>query len=436
MSDEAALRAELVAWKAACARRDRQWAALFPEGIILEGRGERPRPWDEFVASLEPASEGAAAAPQAPAAPRWCFANEYDAQVRSFDEDSDLEIVSLAESPEAGLASVEQAAAPAEPTAPKSRKRGRPRKVRAAPPPKTAEAAAAPKRKRGRPRKVVAAASPLGSEPEQRDAAATPRGRTRGDGSASSYSKYTGVTHQYRLFVAKIYADGKDEFLGSFSSEVEAAKAYDARARQLGRLSRLNFPQEDADSDLEILSLEEPAGEPKRRATPGTSETASKFTGVHRNHLHRWVAQINISGKQEYLGCFKSEVEAAKAYDARAREIGRIGKLNFHTDDDPPSYVGVQRTRFKGKRWTENYFARISENGTQRHLGTFSTAVEAAKAYDARAREIGRFYSLNFPTAEEVRSGKARPARRAAEAAAAPSSEPGLKLHHAADDDE
>ena len=423
MSDEAALRAELVAWKAACARRDRQWAALFSEGIILEGRGERPRPWDEFVASLEPASEDAAAAPAPPAAPRWKFANAYDAQVRSFDEDSDLEIVSLAESPEAGLALVEQAAAPVEAAAPKSRKRGRPRKVpSAAPPPKTAEAAA-PERKRGRPRKVVAAPSPLGSEPEQRDAAATPRGRQTGrprDGSATSYSKYTGVTHQYRLFVAKIYADGKDEFLGSFSSEVEAAKAYDARARELGRLSRLNFPREDTDSDLDIVSLEEPEGEPKRRATPGTSETASKFTGVHRNHLNRWVAQINISGKQEYLGCFKSEVEAAKAYDARAREIGRIGKLNFPTDDDPPSYVGVQRTRFKGKSWNENYFARISENGTQRHLGTFSTAVEAAKAYDARARQLGRFYNLNFPTAEEVRSGKARPARRAAEAAAAP----------------
>ena len=123
---------------------------------------------DFFAAAGTMAPPPPKSAPAPPAAPRWKFANAYDAQVRSFDEDSDLEIVSLAESPEAGLALVEQAAAPVEAAAPKSRKRGRPRKVPpAAPPPKTAEGeAAAPERKRGRPRKVVAAPSPLGSEPE------------------------------------------------------------------------------------------------------------------------------------------------------------------------------------------------------------------------------------------------------------------------------
>ncbi len=53
----------------------------------------------------------------------------------------------------------------------------------------------------------------------------------------------------------------------------------------------------------------------------------------------------------------------------------------------------VERT----KRWR----ARITYGGQTRHLGTFVSPVDAARAYDARAREVfGVFARLNFP--EEV----------------------------------
>lgn len=58
-------------------------------------------------------------------------------------------------------------------------------------------------------------------------------------------SKYTGVTWEKRAkkWRAGIYQNGKKIFLGLFSDEVQAAKAYDAAAlKYRGEFAVLNFP--------------------------------------------------------------------------------------------------------------------------------------------------------------------------------------------------
>ncbi|KKM22422.1 hypothetical protein LCGC14_1625440, partial [marine sediment metagenome] len=48
-------------------------------------------------------------------------------------------------------------------------------------------------------------------------------------------------------FQAKITRNAKNYFLGRFDNEIEAAKAYDAKARELfGEFALLNFPKEAA----------------------------------------------------------------------------------------------------------------------------------------------------------------------------------------------
>ncbi len=62
-------------------------------------------------------------------------------------------------------------------------------------------------------------------------------------------------------------------------------------------------------ANLRIVS----AAENARNRRKGTN-TSSKFKGVTA-HADNWIAQATYNGKHHYLGYFKSEVEAARAYD-------------------------------------------------------------------------------------------------------------------------
>jgi hypothetical protein len=60
----------------------------------------------------------------------------------------------------------------------------------------------------------------------------------------------------------------------------------------------------------------------------------SRYKGVrYEKRTGRWVAEITHRGRKHYLGSFEGETAAAKAYDAKARELfGPYARPNFPDD--------------------------------------------------------------------------------------------------------
>ena len=57
---------------------------------------------------------------------------------------------------------------------------------------------------------------------------------------------------------------------------------------------------------------------------------ASIYKGVCSTRNNKWRSVIYVNGRQQYLGTFKSEIEAAKMYDIAAREYFAEPKdINF-----------------------------------------------------------------------------------------------------------
>lgn len=64
------------------------------------------------------------------------------------------------------------------------------------------------------------------------------------------------------------------------------------------------------------------------------TKALSQYVGVtfdkRNKRKKRWFARIYINGKCKHLGCYKSELEAAKAYDEAAKKyFGEFSRLNL-----------------------------------------------------------------------------------------------------------
>lgn len=69
----------------------------------------------------------------------------------------------------------------------------------------------------------------------------------------------------------------------------------------------------------------------RRKQPPRTGRTASRYRGVHKALNSRyWGATISANKQRIYIGSFPTEQDAAKAYDAKAKELfGEFAVLNF-----------------------------------------------------------------------------------------------------------
>lgn len=150
----------------------------------------------------------------------------------------------------------------------------------------------------------------------------------------------------------------------------------------------------------------------KNRGKLRNMSKVSKYVGVslatkaYKDNIYiAWSSNIYCFTNY-YLGRYKTEEEAAQAYDIKALELyGEIAILNFPENKEKylmgeikpepnkdvktdSAYYGVHKKR---KRW---YF-RIVSNGVQ-YRGNYDTELEAALAYDEAISFNGLNKPLNF----------------------------------------
>ena len=162
-------------------------------------------------------------------------------------------------------------------------------------------------------------------------------------------SKYIGVKPcKSSAWEARINKNGTCYQLGRYRTEIEAALAYNFKARELyGEGACLN-QIEDTHSvtprfklrlkqSLRTLSSPQECATPISAPIPLPTKTTftSQYRGVHRTqNRQKWIANICTGGKNMYLGIFSTEIEAAKAYNQKAFELlGDLAKLNNIEED-------------------------------------------------------------------------------------------------------
>lgn len=143
-------------------------------------------------------------------------------------------------------------------------------------------------------------------------------------------SKFNNVSYHTQLnkWTASFRYDGRHISLGCYSTDVEAAEAFDCyvwhNREKMGLNHQLNFDDKDYSKMTPY--------------TPGRRKDGSIYKGVHKDG-NKFRATVYVNGKRKHLGHFEMDIDAARAYDRCIVEHNIAYKiLNFpneHPNYDP-----------------------------------------------------------------------------------------------------
>ena len=157
---------------------------------------------------------------------------------------------------------------------------------------------------------------------------------------------------------------GRQVYLGGWTTELEAARAYDlASLRYFGTRCPLNFPREKYKEEIQLMQEYTCADwvAEIRRHSSGFSRGVSAYRGVtsHRGKSKspdssskgKWEARIGrvLGNKYLYLGTFPTERAAAEAYDCAAirfrgpsKAVTNFDRSNYSEEDIRNAGLGAK----------------------------------------------------------------------------------------------
>ena len=196
-------------------------------------------------------------------------------------------------------------------------------------------------------------------------------------------------------YQASFRYENKTHHCGYFKNKIEAMIAYNKKALEIcGENIKVNIIPDDILNSIQI--------KPPLPIIPNTFK--SKYLGVKvRNNKYRSV--IYYHGKEEYLGIYNTEIEAAMAYNKKIIELYgdnyRKNQINILPDDVQEQFskftINVNKKhqdinkikKYIGIYYSKNKFhARFRFDKKTYYVGGFNTELEAVEAYNKKSLEI------------------------------------------------
>lgn len=131
---------------------------------------------------------------------------------------------------------------------------------------------------------------------------------------------------------------------------------------------------------------------------------SNRFRGVTR-HRSKYQAQITHNGKYIYIGLFRSEVTAARAYDRLSRKLHREqGKTNFKPIKNEPLQLTIRfQNPIRLRRTSIKLIARANKEGWIKHLAfyhmlKFHFSNGCIYSYKSRMDELAGKFNVSTKT--------------------------------------
>jgi hypothetical protein len=221
---------------------------------------------------------------------------------------------------------------------------------------------------------------------------------------------YTGVFWDRRRnkWKSELVRDYKSYFLGYYDNEIDGAKAYNDYASYLNINNNTNYNLNKINS-----YIPNPKNIPEENKNLVFEKKSSKYIGVYYDNTRKtFVANMRFKFKHITLGSNDNEIECAKMYNQQALYFNNNYDTNYILNDIP-NYVTIEKNIYselkksykdikssiyvgvvKCKNGTFN--SQIILNKKVIRLGNFENEIDAAKAYNEKAKEFNIKHNKSY----------------------------------------